>query len=337
MSDQQKRGSLGFPTILKEYVLPFLCPSSYPNLGIVMAGAFGLSFLLQMIWAELPEEKLFFSKTSLIGFSLITLFRLLALLLVYVLVTEHYKIGPHHTWGRNPGLGGYFLAFMVGAPVMMVSVGVHNLFIYMQLKMENPIPPQLYYYVTEEGSVYGLILKVIMVVVLPVLIEELFFRGLVYAVIPDKWWLRISIPAILSTLFAVNRLELPVLLITGLLCSCVRYFTDNAICSCLTRFGFFCVRILLSKYLPTQDPAAVQNAMDYDRMTIYASIIGIVLGLVMIMVLLRQLRLLRYLQKNEDMRCGTEEGKPLSIPLREHFHIDFVLGIAFLALCWIMS
>ncbi len=337
MSDQQKRGSLSFPKILKDYVLPFLCPSSYPNLGIVLAGAFGLSFLLQMVWTELPEEKLFFSKTSLIGFSLITLFRLLALLLVYVLVTEHYKIGAHHTWGRNPGVGGFFLAFMVGVPAMMISVGIHNLFIYMELKMENPIPSQLYYYVTEEGSIYGLILMLIMVVVFPVLIEELFFRGLVYAVIPDKWWLRITIPAVLSTLFAVNRLELPSLLVIGLLCSCVRYFTDNALCSCLTRFGFFCTKILLSRFIPDQEPTAVQNAMDYDRMVIYASVMGVVLGFVMIIVLLRQLRLLRYLQKNEDMRCETEEGKPLAIPLQEHFHIDFVIGVAFLALCWIMS
>ena len=337
MSDQQKRGSLSFPKILKDYVLPFLCPSSYPNLGIVLAGAFGLSFLLQMVWTELPEEKLFFSKTSLIGFSLITLFRLLALLLVYVLVTEHYKIGAHHTWGRNPGVGGFFLAFMVGVPAMMISVGIHNLFIYMELKMENPIPSQLYYYVTEEGSIYGLILMLIMVVVFPVLIEELFFRGLVFAVIPDKWWLRITIPAVLSTLFAVNRLELPSLLVIGLLCSCVRYFTDNALCSCLTRFGFFCTKILLSRFIPNQEPTAVQNAMDYDRMVIYSSVMGVVLGLVMMMVLFRQLRLLRYLQKNEDMRCETEEGKPLAIPLQEHFHIDFVIGVAFLALCWIMS
>lgn len=336
MADQHKSGA-SFTSILKNYVLPFLCPSKYPNIGIVLTGAFGLSFLLQMIWQELPEEKLFFSKTSLIGYTLITLFRLLALLLVYVLVTEHYKIREYHTWGRNPGLGGFFIAFLVGVPAMLLSIGAHNLFIYFELKMENPIPPQLYYYITEEGSIYGLVLMIIMVVVFPVLMEELFFRGLVFSVLPDKWWIRIFVPAILSTLFAVNRLELPMYLIIGLCCSIVRYFTDNTICSCLTRFGFFCTKILMASILPTQDPSAVQNAMDYDRMTIYASIIGIALGIVMMIVLIRQLRLLRYLQKNEDMHCETEEGKAISIPLYEHFHIDFIIGVCFLILCWIMS
>ena len=336
--DEKKSGKpLTFISVLKDYVIPFLCPSKYPNIGILLTGAFGLSFILQMVWTEIPDEKLFFSKTSLIGYSLITLFRLLALLLVFVLCTEHYKIQDHHTWGRSPGLGGFFIAFLVGVPAMMISVGVHNLFIYAVLKMENPIPSQFYYYVTEEKSIYGLLLLLIMVVIFPVLIEELFFRGLVYAVLPDRWWIRILIPAFLSTLFAVDRLEFLPLLVIGLMCSCVRYFTDNTLCSCLTRIGYFCTRILLSSFLPTQDPNTVQNALDYNRMTFYSSIIGIVLGIVMMMVLIRQLRLLRYLQKNEDMRCNSEEGKPISIPLKEHFHVDFVIGAACLLLCWLMS
>ena len=337
MSDHQKRGNLTFMSVLKDYVLPFLCPSSYPNLGIVMAGAFGLTFLIQMIWTGYPDEKLFYSKTSLIGYSLITLCRLLALLLVYVLVTEHYKIKEHHTWGRDPGLGGFFMAFLVGIPAMLISVGVHNLFIYLELKLENPIPPQLYYYVTSEKSIYGILLLLVMVVLFPILIEELFFRGLVYAVIPDRWWLRITIPAILSTLFAVNRLELPALFVIGICCSIVRYYTDNTLASCLTRIGYFCMRILLAPILSLQDPNLVQNAIDYNKTTLYSSIIGVSLGIVMMLVVIRQLRMVRYLQKNEDIRCGSEDGKPLSIPLREHFHADFIIGVAFLALCWIMS
>ena len=337
MSDHQKRGNLTFMSVLKDYVLPFLCPSSYPNLGIVMAGAFGLTFLIQMIWTGYPDEKLFYSKTSLIGYSLITLCRLLALLLVYVLVTEHYKIKEHHTWGRDPGLGGFFMAFLVGIPAMLISVGVHNLFIYLELKLENPIPPQLYYYVTSEKSIYGILLLLVMVVLFPILIEELFFRGLVYAVIPDRWWLRITIPAILSTLFAVNRLELPALFVIGICCSIVRYYTDNTLASCLTRIGYFCMRILLAPILSLQDPDLVQNAIDYNKTTLYSSFIGVSLGIVMMLVVIRQLRMVRYLQKNEDIRCGSEDGKPLSIPLREHFHADFIIGVAFLALCWIMS
>ena len=176
-----------------------------------------------------------------------------------------------------------------------------------------------------------------MTVIFPIIIEELFFRGLVFAVLPDKWWIRILVPAVLSSLFAVNRLEFLSLLVIGLCCSFVRYFTDNMLCSCLTRAGFFCTKILMASILPTQDPSEVQNAIDFDRMTIYASMIGIILGIVMILVLIRQLRLLRYLQKNEDMRCESEEGKPLSIPLREHFHIDFIIGVCCLLLCWIMS
>jgi len=337
MDDQPKFSTPDFRSIWKEYILPFLLPSKGPNIGIILFGAFGLSLLLQMVWIHIPSEKLFFSKTSLIGYSLITLFRLLALLLVYVLFTEHYKISEHHTWGRSPGLGGFFMAFLAGIPAMLLSVGIHNLFIYFELKLENPIPPQFYYYVTSESSMYGLLLLLVIGVLLPVLIEELFFRGLIFCVLPDRWWSRILIPALLSTLFAINHLEFPSLLVIGLCCAAVRYFTDNTLCSCLTRIGLFCARTLITRVLPIQDPEQVQNAMDYNRTTLYASLIGIVLGIVMVLVLIRQFRLIRYLQKNEDQRCGSEDGKTLQIPLKEQFHLDFFIGIICLILTWVMS
>lgn len=334
----EKSNSVGtiLLAILKNRIIPFLLPASVPNIGIVMFGAFGLSYLIQYVWNVFSPDKLFYAKTSLIGYAIITLVRLLALLLVFVFVTEYYKVKDHHTWGRNPGLGTFFMSFLVGVPAMLLSTSAHNLFIYFELKQENPIPSQLYYYVTTENSLYSTLLLLVIGCLLPILIEELFFRGLVYAVLPDKWWIRIPVPALLSTLFAVNRLEFISFLIIGLCASMVRYYTDSALCSMLTRVGLFCMNILLAGILPTQDPDQVQNAIDYNRTTLYASIIALVLGIVMILVLIKQLVYIRYRMKNEDISCNTEEGKQLSIPLHDQFHIDFFFGLAFLALCWMM-
>ena len=135
----------------------------------------------------------------------------------------------------------------------------------------------------------------------------------------------------------MNRLELPALFVIGICCSIVRYYTDNTLASCLTRIGYFCMRILLAPILSLQDPDLVQKAIDDNKTTLYSSSIGVSLWIVMMLVVIRQLRMVRYLQKNEDIRCGSEDGKPLSIPLHEHFHADFIIGVAFLALCWIMS
>ena len=337
MDETPKNESLTVVGVLNKYILPFFFPAKVPNLGIVMMGAFGLSYLLQYAWQRVPEERLFYEKTSLIGYSMITLARLLLLLLVYVLVTEHYKIQEHSTWGRNPGLGGFFISFLVGVPAMMLSTSAHNLFIYLELKLDNPLPRQLYYYVTEEQSLYGVLLLMVIGILLPILVEELFFRGLVYAVLPDHWYFRILLPAILGTLFAVNRLEFIPLLIIGLCCSCVRFFTDSTLCSCLTRIGLFCSHTLLAPILTEVAPDAAQNAMDYSRTVLYASLIGAVLGVVMMLVLLKQLFFLRYLQKNEDLRCDSPEGKALAIPFHAHLHIDFLFGVAFLILCWVTS
>ncbi|MBR5975177.1 MAG: hypothetical protein IK020_08350 [Clostridiales bacterium] len=337
MDETPRNERLSVDAFLKKYILPFFFPAKVPNFGIVLLGAFGLSYLLQYGWQHFPEDRLFYEKTSLIGYSMITLARLLILLLVYVLITEHYKIKEHSTWGRNPGLGGFFISFLVGVPAMLLSTSAHNLFIYLELRLDNPLPRQLYYYVTEEQSLYGLLLMLLIGIVLPILVEELFFRGLVVAVLPDHWYFRILIPAILGTLFAIDRLEFIPLLIIGLCCSAVRFFTDSTLCSCLTRVGLFCSHTLLAPIITEVEPGAAQNAMDYSRTVLYASVIAAVLGIVMMLVLLKQLFFLRYLQKNEDLKCDSPEGKALAIPFYDHFHIDFLFGVAFLILCWITS
>lgn len=333
----EKKNSAGtiLLAILKNRILPFLLPASMPNIGMVLLGTFSLSYLIQWAWTSFSPDKLFYDKTSLIGYAIITLVRILALLLVYVLITEHYHLDEHYTWGRNPGLGVFFMSFLVGIPAFILSSSAHNLFIFLELKLENPIPSQLYYYVTSENSMYSSLLLLVVGCVLPVLIEELFFRGLLYSVLPDKWWIRIPVPALIGALFAVNQLEFIPFLIIGLCASMVRYYTDCTFCSIIARFCLFCMSILLSDIMPYQDPELVQNAIDFDRTTLYSSLIGLLIGFVMLLVLLRQLWYVRYSIKNEDKACDSEDGKPLAVPLHDHFHIDFFLGSAFLILCWI--
>lgn len=321
----------------KNRIYPFVCPPKHPNIGLLLLCTFGMSFLTQLIWQGIPENKLFFSKTSLIGYAVITLFRLLFLLLIYVFVTEHFEIQEHYVWGRNPGLGAFFMSFLVGVPAMLLSIGVHNLFIFFELKLENPIPSQLYYCVSSDSSEYGFLLNLVIGVLFPILIEELFFRGLVYAVLPKFWWVRIFVPALLSTFFATNRLEFFTLLSIALCTSVVRFFTDNVLCSCFTRIGLVCSTVLLRGLLAPQDPELVQNAIDYSRTVLYSSIIGVAIGIVMLMVLFRQLRDYRRQLLNEDARCDSEEAHTLEIPMRAQFRLGFFLGLLFLLLCWIFA
>jgi len=323
--------------IWTQRIYPFIRLPKFPDLGLLLMTAFGSSLLIQMIWQDIPDEKLFFSKTSLIGYAIVTLVRLMALLAIFVLVSEHFKIREHHLWGRNPGLGAFFMSFLSGFPAMLIATSLHNLFIFWELEMENPIPGQLYYYVTEESSIFGLALIFIISILLPLIVEELFFRGLLFSVLPDRWWVRIPIPALLSTLFATNKLEFLMLLVISLFASAIRYFTGNVLCSCAMRLGIASATILLKRVISAQDPSTVQNSIDYSRTVLYASYISLGIGIVMAMVLIRQLRYYRYLQKNEDERCNTEEAKPLAIPLFEHFRIGFFFGIAFLVLCWMRA
>lgn len=337
MEEQQRSVLSVIKFIWCHRIYPFLRLPKYPDLGLLLMTAFGSSLLIQTLWQSIPDDRLFFSKTSLIGYSVVTLVRLMMLLLIFVLVSEHFKIQEHHLWGRNPGLGAFFMSFLVGFPAMLLGTSLHNLFIFLELQLENPIPSRLYYFVTTESSVMGLALIFIISVLLPLIVEELFFRGLVFSVLPDKWWVRIPVPALLSAFFATNHLDLIVCLIVGICASAVRYYSGNVLCSCAMRLGIFCATKLLSNVISSQDPASVQNTIDYSRTVLYASYISLVIGIVMMLVLFRQLRYYRYLQRNEDEHCNTEEAKPLAIPLWHHFRIGFFFGIAFLVLCWIRA
>ncbi|MBO4495230.1 MAG: CPBP family intramembrane metalloprotease [Clostridiales bacterium] len=320
-----------------DYIFPFLRLPKYPDLGLLLTTAFGFSFLIQTIWQNIPDEKLFFSKTSLIGYSIVTLVRLMVLLAIFVFTGEHFKIKEHHLWGRDPGLGGVFMSILAGVPAMLIATSVHNLFIFFELQLENPIPGRLYYYVTNESSLFGVALVFIITILLPAIVEELFFRGLLFSILPDKWWIRIPVPALLSTLFATNKLEFLMFLVIGLFASGIRYFTGNVLCSCAMRLGLACASTLLEKVISVQDPSSVQNSIDYSRTVLYASYISLGIGIVMMLVLFRQLRYFKYLQHNEDLHCNTEEAKPLAIPVFEHLRIGFFIGVALIALCWLRA
>ena len=337
MESRQKHNNIDLRSIWTDYIWPFIGLPKHPGIGLILFTCFGSSLLVQLIWQGLSEDHLFFSKTSLIGYSFVTITRLLLLLMAFVIITEQFRIKEHHIWGRNPGLGAFFMSFLAGAPAMLMATSIHNLFIFMVLKMENPLPSQLYFYVTTESSFQGRTLTLIVTILLPIIVEELFFRGLLFSVIPDKWWLRIPLPALVSTLFATNRLEFCSFLIIGLFASIVRYFTGNVLCSCLMRGGIVCSSKLLERFISNLDPYSVQNAIDYSRTVLYTSIIARCVGIVMMLVLIKQLRYYQYLQKNEDIRCNTPEAQPIPIPLLAHFRLDFFIGIACVVLCWIWS
>ena len=126
-------------------------------------------------------------------------------------------------------------------------------------------------------------------------------------------------------------------LIIGLFASTVRYFTGNVLCSCLMRGGIVSTTILLEHFLSAQDPGSIQNAIDYSRTVLYSSGIALCVGIVMMLVIIKQLRYYRYLQRNEDIRCNTPEARPIQIPLWAHFRLDFFAGIVFIILCWVRA
>jgi hypothetical protein len=138
--------------------------------------AFG-SMLISIPWILLPDTFFPFSKISVIGFSIVSLVRLLLCLLlplIYFMYT--YRTGEDRLLGQYPGGGAILLSFLIGSPTALMMVAAHNLIGRFFLVRDYEIAQPAFSFVTEDTSRSVRLLLFFVAFLLPVLLQELFFR-----------------------------------------------------------------------------------------------------------------------------------------------------------------
>ncbi len=325
-----------FPIFLvllwKNRIYPLIRPPKQVNLGLTIVFVSMASLLLQIVWQCVPESVLTFSKTSIIGYSLITILRLsVALLAPFIFISEKYLISLPQMFGRNPGFGAFIISFFIGFPAMMIYTALHNLTIFALLHTEYKMPLASFFFITTDESIEARLLIMLTAVLLPILIEECFFRGLVFTAIPGKPVYRIVIPAIFYALWAMNPIDAFALFLLGLLSGFVRHATDNIGCSILMQIGMFCSYLLFSGNLALQDATTTTNAIDFDRSILYGSIIYLVIATILITYILRQLS--KYSESLQLERGMVISGNVEQSP-KKHIRTGFFVGLLCIIISW---
>lgn len=319
-------------TQLKSY----LSIPAKPTIGFVFGACALLSTVLLLAWYVIPDSVLTFSKTSLIGFSIISVCRLLiCLLFPFVFIVSRYKIPEKRLFGINPGIGAYIISLLAGFPAMLLFVSIHNLASRFLLINNIFPPPPAIFFVSSDRSTEAILLSLIVGALLPILLQELYFRGLLFGVLPGQLagfrgnvWI--------SLLFAIYMLS-PVdffgYFLLGLLLGYIRTSTDNLFCPMLTQVSMVGFIYAFRSLLPYLNTSEIRSHIDIDPTLLYISITSIIMGSLCLFPIMTQFRRIADFLRMEKIDDPPKERTPI----REHIGWAFWLGLLFFAGIWVLT
>lgn len=315
-------------------------PPSLPRAAMVGNAVLFCAFcstVVMLVWRFLPDNALPFSKTSIIGFSLITLTRLfLSLLLPIVFFARRYRIQDKHLLGRYPGAGALLLSFLIGCPSALILVSIHNLLLRLWVTQGVSLALPAFFYATSDTSRETEILILITAFLIPVLLQELFFRGLFFSVWPQNASAapKILLSGLLFALFMQNPVDFIPLLLLGFLLAYVRQTTGHFLSPVITQAAMLLSYYLFLPLITYQDysPAIVAAGL-LDTASLYTSIAALVMSLLAFLPVLAQLR--RMSRDTEQIAVYSKETSKESI--RGSFGWSFWFGLILFAAAWVIQ
>lgn len=307
-----------------------------PVIGFVFGACALLSTALLLIWYVIPGSALTFSKTSLLGYSIISTCRLLiCLLFPFVFIVSRYKIPEKRLFGMNPGIGAYIISLLAGFPAMLLFVSIHNLTTRFLLLRDIFPPPPAIFYVSADRSTEAILLSLIVGAILPILVQELFFRGLLSGILPGQLsgfrgnvWI-----ALLFAIYMVSPVDFFGYFLLGLLLGYVRTSTDNLLCPMLTQVSMVGFVYAFRSLLPYLNSSEIRSHIDIDPTLPYISVTSIIMGTLCLFPILSQLRRIAEFLRMEKIDDPPREPSPVS----EHIGWSFWLGLLFFAGIWVLT
>lgn len=295
-----------------------------------------LFFLFFLLYTFLPATVGSFAKTSLIGFSALTLLRyFFVFLLPVVMFTFYHRIPDTRILGTNPGLGVFMLSALAGIPFSVLVTCINNLLVYFFLSNRISLPPAAFVFQTSDTSSEAQALLIIVSVVIPVFLEELLFRGFFYAVWPEKSFVlpKILISAVLYSAFSFDLEAVIPLFITGLLLGFIRQSSGNLLCSILTRAFMLVSVYFFSHFLPVLKLQEMRSKEDFDMTTVYTSLVAALICLISIVPILSQL----YRVAKEERRLHEDiETSEKVLFVRSLGGLPFFISLLVISCIWVL-
>ena len=306
------------------------------TIGAVVLFCAAFSTAVTLIWMFLPDSILPFAKTSLIGFSVISLVRLfLSLLLPILFFSIRYRIQDTLIMGRYPGIGAALLSFLIGCPASLILVAIHNLLIRFFVSKGITLTLPSFFFASEDVSIESRLLALAAAFLIPVLLQELFFRGLLFSVWPrgHAVFLKILLSGFLFAVFMQSPVDFVPFFLLGALLAYVRQATDNFLCPVITQIAMLVTYRLFSSLLPFTDYITVNISRDPDPVSIYTAAAALVMSLLAFLPVLTQLRRISY---DAAQIAQYQEKEEVTSDLRGQFGWSFGLGLILFAANWVI-
>ena len=305
------------------------------TIGNVVLFCAAFSTVISLIWKFIPAAALPFAKSSILGFSLINLVRLfLSLLLPIIFFSRRYRISDTLVIGRNPGLGAVILSFLIGCPASLILVSMHNLLVHFLVTNGITLLMPTFFYGSEDISTESRLLAFTAAFLIPVLLQELFFRGLFFAVWPRSRavFLKILLSGLLFAVFMQNPVDFLPLLLLGILLAYVRQSTGHFLCPVITQISMLLTYYVFSSLLPYQDYIKATVAKELDFAFLYTAAAAVVMSLLAFLPVLSQLRRMSRDAAAVDLSIGDTTGE------NTHglFGWSLGLGLILFAVSWVL-
>lgn len=310
--------------------------SHSPALGPALLVMAFLNAVFTLVWIYLPDGVLPFSKTSLIGYSAITVARLLLTLLVpAIFFTYWYRLPDKRILGTYPGVGAFLFSLLIGVPASLIAVAVHNLMTRFFVLNGITFAAPIFSFVTEDTSAESRILMYGVVFLIPILTQEIFFRGFLFSVWPrpQGTLVKITLSALLFALFMQYPEEFFLFFVLGLLLGYIRHATDNILCPILTQLSMVLTYSLFSRFLPWLDRTQIRNAADLDKVSLYAAIAVLTINLFTFLPVLSNFR---RISRDTDTYTKDPDSEQ-TVPIKGTVGWSFVISLILLAAVWVIQ
>ncbi len=287
-----------------------------------------LAALVQIGWSLLPDGTFGLSKVSLQGYVIAAALMQGACILVPTLaVAGGYGITPRMILGRSlPRPGGLILAAAAGIPAAVVLTGLNNIAVYFIAQtgfvLPAPSPLRIAATSTEMWTVL-----IALGVIVPGLVEELMFRGVIQGSMEHVGARRsaVLLPALAFALFHADPLFVLAPFGAGLLLGYLRSSTGSVFAPMAAHITLNLTLFLVRPLLPQWRDAVAGAGFDAGQLLVI-SIVATVVGLIAAVPVLLAFGSTMFRRSTAPIRLHGEQPEP-----KAFLEWRFLAGLALLA------
>lgn len=279
-------------------------PEAQPQNGIagtlllIHSGANLAIILMMRAWPALAERMGYANLQSWVIRTLIMQGAFIFLPAAVILLVSRFP--AEMVVGRRAAPGSLFLAVTIGIPAAVVFQGLNNLFLYVLIQSGIRLPVIRSSNMVADTDLLSrpwifIAFIVLITAVIPAVVEELFFRGVLFASLRSGGALVSAAvwQAIAFALFHADPLFLLPPFLTGLLLAFIRHQCGRLWPAMLTHFSLNLSLIALTPLLPRLTQSMLLDQSQHTTSLLYASLIAACIaavGLIPLIILIANLK-----------------------------------------------